>query len=52
MSKDRDFTVYRRGDGQWVNKRKDAGKASSIHITQKDTIEAAKRMLQNRCKSL
>lgn len=47
MSKDRDRTVFRRDDGQWANKRNDARKASSIHGTQKDAIDAAKRMLQN-----
>jgi len=47
MSKDRDRTVGRRSDGKWVNKRNDAEKASSVHDTQKEAIEAAKRMLQN-----
>jgi uncharacterized protein YdaU (DUF1376 family) len=47
MSKDRDRTVYRRDDDKWVNKRNDADKASSVHDTQKDAIEAAKQMLKN-----
>jgi len=47
MSKDRDRTIFRRDDGKWANKRNDAGKASSLHRTQKEAINAAKRMLQN-----
>lgn len=31
----------------WSNKRNDAGKASSIHNTQKDAIDSAKKMLKN-----
>lgn len=47
MSKGRDRTIYKRDDGKWVNKRNDAGKASSIHDTQKAAIDAGKNMLQN-----
>lgn len=47
MSKDRDRTIFRRDDGKWANKRNDAGKASSLHRTQNEAIDAAKRMLQN-----
>jgi len=47
MSKGRDRTVYRRNDGKWANKRNDADKASSVHKTQKDAIEAARVMLEN-----
>ena len=47
MSKDRDRTVYKRGDGKWVNKRNDAGKASSVHDTQKEANDAARGMLKN-----
>lgn len=47
MSKDRDRMVYRRDDGKWVNKRNDAGKASSVHDTQKEANNAAKEMLRN-----
>jgi len=47
MSKPQDRMVYRRGDGQWVNQRNDADKASSLHDTQKDAIAAAKQMLGN-----
>lgn len=47
MSKDRDRTVYRRPDGDWVNKRNDADKASSVHRTQADALMAARKMLGN-----
>ncbi len=47
MSKKQDRTVYRRGDGDWVNKRNDADRASSVHDTQQDAIRAAKDMLKS-----
>ncbi len=48
MSKARDRTVYKRSsDNQWVNKRNDADKASSLHSTQNEANNAAKTMLQN-----
>lgn len=47
MSKGRDRTVYRRDDSQWANKRNDAGKASSLHDTQRDAERAAREMLRN-----
>jgi len=47
MSKDRDRMVYKRADGNWVNKRNDASKASSIHSTQKGAEKAAREMLHN-----
>jgi hypothetical protein len=47
MSKDRDRTVFHDADGNWVNKRNDADKASSLHPTQGEAIDAAKEMLQN-----
>jgi hypothetical protein len=47
MSKGRDRTVSRRDDNQWANKRNDAGKASSVHDTQRDAIDAASEMLGN-----
>lgn len=47
MSKDGDRMVFRRDDGKWVNQRNDAGKASSVHDTQKDAIDSAKSMLKN-----
>ncbi len=47
MSKDQDRMVYKRADGNWANKRNDAGKASSLHATQQEAVEAAKEMLEN-----
>jgi len=47
VSKNRDRTVYRRSDGIWVNKRNDAGKASSVHGTQGAAERDAKIMLRN-----
>ena len=47
MSKDRDRMVYKRSDGTWLNKRNDSDKASSLHNTQKEAEEAARRMLEN-----
>lgn len=46
MSKDKDRTVYRRGD-EWVNKRNDSDRASSVHQTQGEAENAAREMLQN-----
>ena len=47
MSKDRDRTVYRRSDGRWANKRNDAGRASTLHPTQREARGTAKEMLKN-----
>lgn len=47
MSKKQDRTVFRRDDGQWVNKRNDKSRASSVHDTQKDAAKAAKDNLSN-----
>lgn len=47
MSKGRDRSIYRTGNGKWVNRRNDAGKASSVHNTQQDAIDSAKTMLGN-----
>ena len=47
MPKDRDRTVYRTKDGDWANKRNDAGKASSVHDKQSEAEAAAKEMLRN-----
>lgn len=43
--KGRGRTVYKRGD-EWINKRNDGAKASSKHATQKQAIDAARRMLK------
>ena len=46
MSKGRDRMVYQRpSDKQWVNKRNDGTKASSVHDTQKAAVDAATSML-------
>jgi len=47
MSKRRDRTVSKRPDGTWANKRHDAGKASSLHPTQREAERAARSMLKN-----
>jgi hypothetical protein len=39
--------VYRRSDGDWVNKRNDSDRASSVHSTQKDALKAARENLIN-----
>lgn len=44
MSKDR--IVYKRGD-EWVNKRNDSERASSVHSTQHEAEAAARGMLRN-----
>jgi len=47
MSKGRDRTVYKNSNGEWVNKRNDAERASSLHRTQKEAEQAARQMLKN-----
>ena len=47
MSRNRDRTISRRADGTWENKRNDASRASSVHGTQADAIDAARGMLGN-----
>ena len=47
MSKGQDRTVYKNKDGNWVNKRNDAKRASSTHPTQRDAEKAARQMLHN-----
>ena len=42
-----DRTVYRREDGQWVNKLNNSDRASSLHDTQADANQAAAEMLRN-----
>lgn len=44
MSKNR--IVYRRHDKQWVNKRTDAERASTLHDTQKEAWDAAREMMK------
>ena len=47
MSKENDRIVYKRNDGQWVNKKLAIDKASSVHNTQKEAENAARDMLKN-----
>ncbi len=47
MSKAQDRTVFQQPDGNWANKRVDASKASSVHHTQADAINAARENLKN-----
>ena len=47
MSKYNDRMVYKRQDGQWVNKKNVSDKASSVHNTQKEAKDTARGMLKN-----
>lgn len=47
MANPNDRTVYRREDGQWVNKLNTSDRASSVHGTQADANQAAAEMLRN-----
>lgn len=47
MSKSRDRIISKRSDGTWENKRNDGENASSIHRTQNEAEQAAKKMLKN-----
>lgn len=47
MSKPQDRIVSPRPDGMWANLRQDRSRASSLHATQEEAIEAARRMLTN-----
>jgi hypothetical protein len=47
MSKGRDRIVYRRDDGQWVNKRLDADRPSGLHKTQRSAESEVREMLRN-----
>lgn len=40
-------TVFRRPDGNWVNKRNDSERASSLHATQKEAEDKARALLKN-----
>lgn len=42
-----DRIVYQRPDGNWVNKRLNADKASGLHSTQGDAANEAKQTLHN-----
>jgi len=41
-----DRIVYKNNDGEWVNKRTDANRASSKHATQADAVDTAHDMLR------
>lgn len=47
MSNKNDRIVYRREDRQWVNKKLDSDKASSLHDTQREAEQAAREMLKH-----
>jgi len=47
MSKKQDRMVYCRDDGNWINKRNDSERASSVHCTQKAAEDAAREMLKH-----
>ncbi len=47
MSRKNDRMVYKTKDGEWANKKNNAGKASSLHSTQKAAEDAARKMLKN-----
>lgn len=47
MSRRNDRSVFRTTDGDWANKRNNAGKATSLHITQREAENAAREMLRN-----
>lgn len=47
MANPNDRTVFRREDGQWVNKLNDSDRASSVHDTQAEANKAAAEMLRN-----
>lgn len=47
MSKKQDRTVFQDKNGDWINKRNDAKKATSRHRTQREAEEAARQNLKN-----
>jgi len=46
LTKKTDRIVYKK-DGDWINKKVSASKASSKHTTQKEAEDAAREMLKN-----
>ena len=46
MANPNDRTVYRREDGQWINKLNQSDRASSVHATQAEANETAAEMLR------
>lgn len=47
MANPNDRTVYRREDGQWVNKLNDSDRASTLHDTQAEANKTAAEMLKH-----
>ncbi len=47
MAKKNDRIVFKRNDGNWVNKKISSDKASSLHKTQKEAEQTARKMLKN-----
>ena len=47
MSKKNDRIVFKTKDGDWLNKKTSAEKASSKHSTQKAAEDAAREMIKN-----
>ena len=45
MPKKNDRTVYRNEDGNWANKKNTNTRATSLHQTQKEAEQEAKRMI-------
>ncbi|MFZ2324900.1 MAG: DUF2188 domain-containing protein [Ignavibacteriaceae bacterium] len=46
MSKSSDRIIFKRDNGEWVNKKVDSDKASSIHRNQREAENAAREMLK------
>lgn len=46
MSKPQDRMIYRRSNGNWLNKRNDTSRASSVPKTQKEAENNAGQMLK------
>ena len=47
MPNTNDRMVYRRSNGDWVNKKNGSSRASSVHDTQAGAIDAARTNLTN-----
>ena len=47
MANRKNRIVFRRSDGNWINKRCDASKASGLFTNQQDAINSARNMLRN-----
>lgn len=47
MSKNNGRTVFKRNDGKWANKLNSSDRATSLHDTQKEALDAARKNLHN-----